>query len=148
MGPVDCNLTRTSCKSFKNFHFKGFSYYTKYLLQNRCHKYSIQLISSANPLKYDDLCHLNGGSFKKPWTTNSCQRWGNRSVCGLSERQLGGVNVRELDFMSHCWFDLMTHYQLLNFVNLWVSEQSNNNKKDSTSQECSCFIVLIILAVS
>lgn len=41
--------------------------------------------------------------------------------------------------------DLVTHYQLLNFVNLWVTEQI---KKDSTSQECSCFIVLVTSAVS
>lgn len=54
------------------------------------------------------------------------------------------VELYEFALMS----DLVTRYQLLNFVNLWVSYQNNNNKEDSTSQECSFFIDLLTLAVS
>lgn len=60
----------------------------------------------------------------------------------MPKRQ-GGLNVTVNEFAL--MNDLVTHYQLLNFVNLWVTEW---NKKDSTPQECSCFIVLVILAVS
>lgn len=86
------------------------------------------------------LCWLEWRRFAK--TNQEGQRPGTRTVCHLPKRQ-GGLNVtlNEFALMN----DLVTHYQLLNFVNLWVSER---NKKDNTSQECSCFIVLVTLGVS
>lgn len=127
------------CKSFRNFHhFKGFSYTTKYLLQNH---FYIALNSFEVQIHWNYHSRwLECRKFKK--TNQEGQRPGTRSVCHLPNRQ-GGLNdtVNEFALMN----DLVTHYQLLNFVNLWVTEW---NKKDSTSQECSCFIVLVTLAVS
>lgn len=127
------------CKSFKNFHhFEGFSYTTKYLLQN--HFYiALNSFEVQIHLNYH-FCWLEWRKFKK--TNQEGQRPGTRSVCHLPKRQ-GGLNVTVNEFAL--MNDLVTHYQLLNFVNLWVTEQ---NKKDSTSQECSCFIVLVTFAVS
>lgn len=45
------------------------------------------------------------------------QRQRNRSVCGSPKRQLRGLNVVEL-YEFALMNDLVTHYQLLNFVNL------------------------------
>lgn len=127
------------CKSFKIFHhFEGFSYTTKYLLQNH---FYIALNSFEVQIHWNyHLCWLECRKFKK--TNQESQRPGTRSVCHLPRRQ-GGLNVRVNEFAL--MNDLVTHYQLLNFVILWVTER---NKKDSTSQECSCFIVLVTLAVS
>lgn len=66
------------CKSFKNFHhFEGFSYTTKYLLQNH---FYIALNSFEVQIHVNyHLCWLEWRKFKK--TNQEGQRPGSRSVC-------------------------------------------------------------------
>lgn len=100
------------CKSLKHcHHFEGFSYTTKYLLQN--HFYiALNSFEVQIHLNYH-LYWLEWRKFKK--ANQEGERPGTRSVCHLPKRQ-GRLNVTVNEFAL--MNDLVTHYQLLNFVNL------------------------------